>query len=184
MPSISIFLPSALAFNAVRIIYKTYPAKAPRKIAPSRCPRVIPCASPHARYPSPRRINAQRTEKGISLTIVSRCTRTGVRIAHTPITNIRLKMFEPTTLLIASSLLCTIDAVTLTAVSGRDVPIATIVSPIIIDGTFNFFAMLELPSTKKSAPLIRNTNPMSKNTTTSINGALFIYCSIKNSFHL
>ena len=44
------------------------------------------------------------------------------------------------------------EADTLTAVSGSDVPIATMVSPIIIDGTCSLFATLELPSTKKSAP--------------------------------
>ena len=104
---------------------------------------------PHARYPSPRRSSAQITESGISLAIVSFCTMIGVIIAQTPITNIRLKILDPTTLLTASSLLCTNDAVTLTAVSGRDVPIATIVSPMMIEGTFSFFAMLELPSTKK-----------------------------------
>ena len=57
-----------------------------------------------------------------------------------------------------------IDAATLTAHSGRDVPIATIVSPIINDGTFNFFAIPELPSTKKSAPLINSTKPTTSNT--------------------
>ena len=67
-----------------------------------------------------------------------------------------------------------IDADTLTAVSGSDVPIATIVSPIIIDGTCSLFATLELPSTKKSAPLISSTNPIIRNTITSANGALLI----------
>ena len=114
--------------------------------------------------------------------MVSLCTRIGVRIEHTPMTNIRLKILEPMTLLIASSLLCTIEAVTLTAVSGREVPIATIVRPMMIDGTFSFLAMLELPSTKKSAPLIRNTKPTIRNTTTSASGALFIYFSISCSF--
>ena len=53
-----------------------------------------------------------------------------------------------------------IEAVTLTAHSGKLVPIATIVSPMIIEGTFNLFATEELPSTKKSAPLINNTKPI------------------------
>ena len=57
-----------------------------------------------------------------------------------------------------------IDAVTLTAHSGRLVPIATIVSPIIIDGTLNLLATDELPSTKKSAPFIRSTKPITSNT--------------------
>lgn len=62
-------------------------------------------------------------ENGISLRMVSFCTRIGVRMEQTPTTTIRLKILEPTTLLTASSLLLTSDAVTLTAVSGRDVPI-------------------------------------------------------------
>ena len=92
-------------------------------------------------------------ENGISLRMVSFCTRIGVRMEQTPTTTIRLKILDPTTLLTASSLLLTSDAVTLTAVSGNDVPIATIVRPMMIGGTFSLFAILELPSTKKSAPL-------------------------------
>ena len=80
-------------------------------------------------------------------------------------------MLEPTALLTASALFPLIDAVTLTDVSGRDVPIATIVRPIIIDGTLNRLAMLELPSTKKSAPLINKTKPTTKSATTNKNGA-------------
>ena len=72
-------------------------------------------------------------------------------------------MLEPTTLLTASALLLLSDAVTLTAHSGRLVPMATIVSPIIIDGTLNLLATDELPSTKKSAPFIRSTNPATSN---------------------
>lgn len=95
-------------------------------------------------------------------------------IAHTPITTIRLNILDPTTLLTASSLLPVIDADTLTAVSGSDVPIATIVSPIIIDGTCSLFATLELPSTKKSAPLISRTKPIIRHTSTRANGALLM----------
>ena len=84
----------------------------------------------------------------MSLVIVSLFTPIVARMEQTPITNIILKILEPTTLLIASALLLASDAVTLTAVSGSDVPIATIVRPMIIDGTFNRFATLELPSTK------------------------------------
>jgi hypothetical protein len=87
-------------------------------------------------------------------------------------------MLEPTTLLTASSLLPASEADTLTAVSGSDVPIATIVSPIIIDGTCSLFATLELPSTKKSAPLISSTNPITRNISTSANGALLMNFSI------
>lgn len=89
-------------------------------------------------------------------------------------------MLEPTALLIASSFAFAIDALMLTEASGRLVPIATIVSPIIIDGTCNLFATLELPSTKKSAPLINNTNPTT-NKIYSISFLLFyfyLFCSI------
>ena len=117
-------------------------------------------------------------ENGISLRMVSFCTRIGVRMEQTPTTTIRLKILEPTTLLTASSLLLTSDAVTLTAVSGNDVPIATIVRPMMIGGTFSLFAILELPSTKKSAPFIRNTKPITRKTNTRISGELFTRFSI------
>lgn len=87
-------------------------------------------------------------ESGISLVIVSLFTMIGVIRCADSNNKHQVKIFEPTTLLTASSLLCARDAVTLTAVSGRDVPIATIVSPIMIDGTFSLRAILELPSTK------------------------------------
>ena len=114
--------------------------------------------------------------------MVSFATLTVANTAHTPITTIRLNILEPTTLLTASSLLPVSDADTLTAVSGSDVPIATIVSPIMIDGTCSLFATLELPSTKKSAPLISSTKPITRNTSTSANGALLINFSIFSSF--
>ena len=97
---------------------------------------------------------------------------------QTPTTTIRLKILEPTTLLTASSLLLTSDAVTLTAVSGRDVPIATMVRPMMIGGTFSRFAILELPSTKKSAPFIRKAKPITRKTNTRIRGELFTRFSI------
>ena len=50
------------------------------------------------------------------------------------------------------------------AASGALVPIATIVRPIIIDGIFRYLAIVELPSTKKSAPFTRRTNPIISNT--------------------
>ena len=84
----------------------------------------------------------------------------GLIIAHTPHTTIKLKILEPITLLIAIALLPCIAAEILTDNSGALVPIATIVKPIIIDGTLNAFAIPELPSTKKSAPLIKRTNPI------------------------
>ena len=50
----------------------------------------------------------------------------------------------------------------LTAASGREVPMATIVKPMIMDGTFIFLATEELPSTKKSAPFTSSTKPKIK----------------------
>ena len=104
------------------------------------------------------------------------------KIKHTPITTIRLNILEPTTLMTASTLLPVIEADTLTAVSGREVPIATMVSPMMMDGTCSLFATLELPSTKKSAPLISSTKPITRNTRTRANGALLISFSMFFSF--
>ena len=88
---------------------------------------------------------------------------TGFTNAQHPKTTSRLKILEPSTLLTARSLLPRSAAVTLTESSGILVPNATTVRPMMIVGTFNIFATLELPSTKKSAPLINNTNPMINN---------------------
>ena len=52
----------------------------------------------------------------------------------------------------------------LTANSGALVPNATMVSPMITLGTRKVRAKAELPSTKKSAPLISATKPSSSNT--------------------
>ena len=54
-------------------------------------------------------------------------------------------------------------AVKLTAASGALVPKATIVSPMTICGTLNFIAILELASTKISAPFINKTKPKTTN---------------------
>ena len=115
-------------------------------------------------------MSAQQAENGISLRIVSFLTTTGVSNAQTPITTIRLKILDPIALLTANVLLPASDAVTLTAVSGRLVPMATIVSPIMMDGTEKRLAILELPSTKKSAPLIKRTKPASKQRITTAMG--------------
>ena len=90
---------------------------------------------------------------------VSLLTAIGHSTAQTPQTTMRLKMLEPTALLIARSFLPSSEALTLTEVSGRLVPIATMVIPIMSEGTFSRFATAELPSTKKSAPLISRTKP-------------------------
>ena len=101
-------------------------------------------------------------ENGNSFSRVFFSMDSGVKSAHAPQTTMRLKMLEPATLLTARVLFPIMDAVTLTASSGRLVPIATIVIPMIKDGTLNFWATDELPSTKKSAPLIRRTKPITR----------------------
>ena len=55
--------------------------------------------------------------------------------------------------------------VILTNNSGIEVPIETIVSPIIICGIWNFLAISLAPSTKKSAPFISNKKPKTINNT-------------------
>ena len=72
----------------------------------------------------------------------------GAKIALAPQTTIKLKMLLPTTLLMAKALLLAKEAVTLTAHSGRLVPMATMVKPMIIEGIRNFFATELAPSTK------------------------------------
>ena len=62
-------------------------------------------------------------------------------------------MLDPTALLIARELLPVREAVTLTAHSGRLVPMATMVIPMIIEGIRRRFATAELPSTKKICTL-------------------------------
>ena len=80
-----------------------------------------------------------------------------------------LATFEPITLPNAISAVNPLaradnEAAKLTASSGNDVPNATKVNPIISGEILNFRAIDEDETIKKSAPLIRNTNP-----TTSIN---------------
>ena len=84
--------------------------------------------------------------------------------AHMPTTTSPLKMLDPMTLLRAISLLPLSAALMLTEASGALVPMATIVSPMITLGTRRSRAREELPSTKKSAPLIRSTKPTTNHT--------------------
>ena len=131
-----------LAFFADCIIQNRYTAKITSRITPSTRPNDIP------RYPITTSRPAQRIENGNSFINVFFSMVSGVNSAQAPQTTIRLKIFDPATLLTASVLFPAMDAVTLTASSGKLVPIATIVIPMIKDGTLNFFATEELPSTK------------------------------------
>ena len=119
--------------------------------------------SPEKTAPAPiiKNITTVATiETGKSLFNIPLSTGTGHIIEQKPNTQRRLKILEPTTLLIAISLEPWRAAVTLTATSGALVPSATIVKPIIKLGTLKFLARAELPSTKKSAPLIKAIKPM------------------------
>ena len=79
--------------------------------------------------------------------------------ADIPITISILNKLLPITLLTAIALLPVSEDVIETAASGALVPRATIVKPTIIVGIFRRDAILLAPSTKKSDPLIKNTNP-------------------------
>lgn len=84
--------------------------------------------------------------------------------AQIPTTTRPLNIFDPTTLLMAISLLPPSAALILTDASGALVPMATIVRPMMTLGTFKILASEELPSTKKSAPFTKSTKPTSNNT--------------------
>ena len=111
---------------------------------------------------------------GISRLRMSRLVENPAINAQIPTTTRPLKMLEPTTLLIAMSLLPDRAALILTDASGALVPIATMVSPMITLGTLRILAREELPSTKKSAPFINSTKPMSSNKYSIINSFLAI----------
>ena len=106
------------------VIYKIIPAK--------RIPPSIRLSFPSRNIR--HKINVTRMLSGISLFKISRFVLNADKKAHTPTTTNPLKIFDPTTLLTASVLFPASDAVTLTAHSGRLVPIATIVIPIIMEG--------------------------------------------------
>lgn len=97
---------------------------------------------------------------GISRLRMSRLVENPAINAQIPTTTRPLNMLEPTTLLIAMSLLPERAALILTDASGALVPIATMVSPMITLGTLRILAREELPSTKKSAPFINSTKPI------------------------
>ena len=109
-------------------------------------------------------------------------TCSGERMAENPRINKMLNRLEPIAFPSARPLSPFLVATMEVTSSGREVPIATMVSPIMIDGTCILFATLELPSTKKSAPLISSTKPITRNTSTKANGALLMNFSIFSSF--
>ena len=79
-----------------------------------------------------------------------------------------LAMLEPMTLPTAKSLLPASAACTLTSNSGMDVPMATIVKPIMSTETPKDSARLEAPRTSQLPPKNSATNPATKSATWSI----------------
>ena len=53
-----------------------------------------------------------------------------------------------------------------------------------MDGTASFFATLELPSTKKSAPFTKSANPTTRSRITTKSGALLMKSPIISSFFI
>ncbi len=111
-------------------------------------------------YPKTKSNKLIIIEKGYSL--ISRACDTLIleNSEQAPKTTNKLKILEPIMLLTAIALLPCKPAVILTAASGALVPNATIVKPIIIEGTLKVLATEQQPSTKKSAPLISKIKPM------------------------
>ena len=101
-------------------------------------------------------------KNGKSNFLFERLNVIGNIIATIPKIKKMFDIFEPTTLPIATSVFPLIAPEIPTASSGRLVPIATIVSPITIDGTLSFFAIALAPDTKKSAPKTRKIKPKTK----------------------
>ena len=114
---------------------------------------------------NPANNTVMATKNGKSLFKVVLSINNSLSNADKPITINRLNMLLPITLLTAIALLPVMEDVMETAASGALVPSATIVNPTIIVGIFKSEAMLLAPSTKKSEPFIKNTNPTINNKT-------------------
>ena len=125
---------------------------------------------------SPSRMKSivTRIRNGISFLTVELPTPIGMIAAAVPRIRNIFRILLPRTLPIEISALPEIAPVILTAASGALVPIATIVRPMISSEIPNFLAKPEAPSTKKSAPFIRNINP-------TISSAVFLASSIASS---
>ena len=100
-----------------------------------------------------------RSIYGISYLKVVFCMATFVISAVTPSIIRIFSILLPTILPTVIPALPFIPAVMLTAASGSDVPIATIVSPITSCGIPNFPASAAAPSTNTSAPFTSATKP-------------------------
>ena len=112
--------------------------------------------------------------RGISNFMFSLLMAMGKNRAVTPRMANTLKMFEPTTLPMATSALPFNAPIKLTTSSGIDVPMPTIAAPITKSETLNLRAIETAPATKKSAP---NTMP-TKEITRIIYSIVFLLFSL------
>ena len=95
-------------------------------------------------------LNTKSTEISIMFSVINSI---GLMAPVIPITINILNILEPIAFPSAISTSFFLAATTDVTSSGREVPIATMVNPIITDGTLSLFATPELPSTKNQLPL-------------------------------
>ena len=103
------------------------------------------------------------TEKGMSRLTVERLMTIGATMAETPTMSMAFIVLEPTTLPTARSGVSLRAETTLTKSSGAEVPAATMVSPMMISGTFSLRASEAAPSVRRSAPQRTSATPMTMN---------------------
>ena len=129
----------------------------PNNIASNINPSIVDIFKSIARNATKSNVIQIRNGKSCFKTLFS--TFNSLKSAVIPIINRILKRLLPTIFPIAIELLPARDEAIETAASGALVPNATIVNPTIIVGIFKRYAILLDPSTNKSDPLIKNTNP-------------------------
>ena len=123
------------------------------------------------------RANAENTPQGTSFFTVDFEMTIGDTMAATPTMSSTLKMLLPTTLPTARSEVPFSADTRLTQNSGIEVPMATMVSPMTMEGMFRRSAMLTAPSVMKSAPLSTKITPSMMRITLSIIALSFCFCS-------
>ena len=107
-------------------------------------------------------------DRGFSTNWVCLLNVTGLIIADNPNINSKLQILLPIIFPTDMSEYPSKADVVLTNSSGIDVPIETIVNPIIISDICNFFAIWLEPSTNISAPFINSKKPITINTICNI----------------
>jgi len=135
-----------------RTIHRTIRPRPIIRIQPSRRD-ISPSIS------STRASNMMMNIKGYSRRRVSDLTSKGVINAVVPSTSAILVILEPSALPTPSAGFPCQAAMADTKISGAEVPMPTMVSPIIIGETPRFRAVAAAPCTNRSAPQTRNTKP-------------------------